>query len=125
MLIAGIISLGALKTVPKYGYGTQYEIQKEEKGANYLANALILQEDINIVRHLRNEAAYQCIRNGLFLLLTALIISIFVIRISGDVKPGASLYSNHGVIEKRIEENIGDAEKKKAEKKTERSIKSP
>jgi hypothetical protein len=87
MLIAGIISLGALKTLPKYGYGTKHEILAEQQGAKHIANALFLQEEINIVRHLRNESAYQCLRNGFFLLLLALIIATFLIRIPSGVKP--------------------------------------
>ena len=48
---------------------------------------MFLQEEINIVRHLRNESAYQCLRNGFFLLLLALIIATFLIRIPSGVKP--------------------------------------
>jgi hypothetical protein len=87
MLIAGIISLGALKTLPKYGYGTKHEILAEQQGANHIANALFLQEEINIVRHLRNESAYQCLRNGFFLLLLALITAIFLIGMPSEAKP--------------------------------------
>jgi len=81
MLIAGIISLGALKTLPKYGYGTRHEISAERKEKSHFAKVLFLQEEINIVRHLRNESAYQCLRNGFLLLLMALIISMFFIHI--------------------------------------------
>ena len=79
MLISGIISLGALKTLPRFGYGTIHELELEKKGASYLAEALVFQEKINIIRQLRNESSYQCLRNGFFVLLIALIISILAV----------------------------------------------
>lgn len=106
MLIAGIISLGALKTLPKYGYGTKHEILAEQQGAKHLASALFFQEEINIVRHLRNESAYQCLRNGFFLLLLALIIATFLIRMPLEVKPASQSIP------------VESAEKKVAQKKT-------
>jgi len=84
MLIAGIISLGALKTLPRYGYGTAHEICAERNEVSYFANVLFLQEEINIVRHIRNESAYQCLRNGFLFLLLALVVSLFFIRIPVD-----------------------------------------
>ena len=113
MLIAGIISLGALKTLPKYGYGTIHELRAEEKEACYLAKVLILQEDINIVRHLRNEAAYQCLRNGFFLLLVALITSIFLIRIPVEKKHDVNSSKSSVVAEKNIQTKDNNSEKEK------------
>lgn len=81
MLAAGITALGSLKTLPTYGYGTDHEILKKESGASYLAEALCAQEFMNIVRQLRNEAAYQSLRNGFFMLFIAL--SVSVILLSG------------------------------------------
>ncbi len=76
MLLAGIIALGALKTLPTYGYGTEHVINLKEKGISYLAEALFAQEQINIIRQLRNEAAYQSLRNGFILLFFALLVSV-------------------------------------------------
>ena len=101
MLIAGIISLGALKTLPKFGYGTMHELRAEKKDVMHLASVLFLQEEINIIRHLRNEAAYQCLRNGFLLLLAALIISIFV-RFPVESKRNVSPVSKNVIVEKNI-----------------------
>ena len=45
-------------------------------GISYLTKALYAQERVNIVRQLRNEAAYQSLRNGFLILLFALIMSV-------------------------------------------------
>jgi hypothetical protein len=76
MLLAGITALGALKTLPVYGYGTQHALSQEKGGVTYLSQALYAQENINLVRHLRNETAYQSLRNGFLVLLIALIGSV-------------------------------------------------
>ncbi len=76
MLLAGITALGSLKTLPVYGYGTQYALSQKEGGVSYLSQALYAQERMNVVRHLRNEAAYQSLRNGFLILLIALIGSV-------------------------------------------------
>ena len=118
MLIAGIISLSALKTLPLYGYGTQHELLVEEKGACHFAEVLILQEDINIVRHLRNEAAYQCLRNGFLLLLTALIISLFLIKVPVETKKHDVNSSQSSIVhENSIERKNNNGEMEKAKKK--------
>ncbi len=66
-ITGGLLALGALKTLPRYGYGTQFLLCGDQKLAK--VRALAAQEEINIVRQLRNEAAYQCIRNGFAALL--------------------------------------------------------
>jgi len=76
MLLAGITALGALKTLPVYGYGTQHALSQKEGGVSYLSQVLYAQERMNVVRHLRNEAAYQSLRNGFLVLLIALIGSV-------------------------------------------------
>jgi hypothetical protein len=70
----GLLALGALKTLPTYGFGTYYLSERKTLGKEIITVALISQEKINIVRHLRNEASYQCLRNGLVLLLVVLVI---------------------------------------------------
>ncbi len=74
-LIAGISSLGALKTLPTYGYGTDFLIDsisnKEE-----IVHSLVMQEKMNVIRQLRNESSYQCLRNALLLLIITILIFI-------------------------------------------------
>ncbi len=76
MLTAGVTALGALKTLPTYGYGTEHIINQKADGVPYLSQALFSQERMNNIRHLRNEAAYQSLRNGFILLFFALAISV-------------------------------------------------
>lgn len=67
VLLAGFVALGALRTLPSYGYGTGFLLelrQSEDRQVTVLATALARQETLNAVRHLRNETAYQCLRNG-------------------------------------------------------------
>ena len=75
MLIGGLISLGALTTLPHYGYGTHYLINaRNDQDAKI--HALVAQEKVNLVRHCRNEAAFQCIRNGLLLLIASFSVTL-------------------------------------------------
>lgn len=71
ILFSGLTALGALRTLPRYGYGTEFLIclVKTPDPKTVLADALARQECMNIVRHLRNEATYQSLRNGLFLIV--------------------------------------------------------
>jgi hypothetical protein len=120
MMIAGIVSLGALKTLPKYGYGTQHLLMAEKNGACHLAGELILQEDINTLRHLRNETAYQCLRNGFIILLIALILAVFLPKIPvyehGKAANASALTGNAGV------EKIKRADDKNTDKRQVDSI---
>lgn len=89
MLLAGMTALGSLKTLPTYGYGSHHRLKEKSEGKKYLAVALYSQEKMNIIRHLRNEAAYQSLRNGFLVLLLALVISVstFATNIKGiDIK---------------------------------------
>ena len=67
---AGLIALHALRTLPRYGYGTQFLLLLKQSSdpAAIMADALARQENMNIVRHLRNETSYQALRTGLCLL---------------------------------------------------------
>lgn len=76
-LAGGLIALGALKTAPTYGYGTEYAIESRGR-KDVIVNALAGEEKVNIARHLRNEAAYQCLRNAVILL--ALVIVFAFVR---------------------------------------------
>ena len=74
VLAAGFVALGALRTVRTYGYGTDFLLQQQGDAQNVLADALARQETVNNIRHLRNETAYQALRNGLLLIFVALLI---------------------------------------------------
>jgi hypothetical protein len=80
-LAGGFLALGALKTLPSYGYGTDFLIraQREKK---IVVQALGCQEKMNLIRHLRNESAYQCLRNGFILLLISVSLFTFSFTIS-------------------------------------------
>ena len=81
VLAAAFLALGALRTLPTYGYGTGFllELQQTENEHNVLADALARQETMNTVRHLRNEAAYQALRNGLALVACGLCLFLFTL----------------------------------------------
>ena len=81
VLAGAFLALGALRTLPFYGYGTAFLLaaRQAEKGHIVLAEALARQETMNTVRHLRNEAAYQALRNGLVLVLCGLWLFLFAL----------------------------------------------
>ena len=74
----GFVALGALRTFPSYGYGTAFllKLKRTEDKQVVLATALARQETINNIRHLRNETAYQMLRNGLLFLFLGLLLSL-------------------------------------------------
>ena len=74
VLAAGFVALGALRTFPTYGYGTQFLLQQRENTETVLADALARQETMNNIRHLRNETAYAALRNGLLFILAGIIV---------------------------------------------------
>ena len=78
VLLAGFVALGALRTFPSYGYGTAFllKLKRTEDKQVVLATALARQETINNIRHLRNETAYQMLRNGLLFLFLGLLLSL-------------------------------------------------
>jgi hypothetical protein len=69
---AGFLALGALRTQPSFGYGTEIRKSAIARNKTLYADALIRQELSNDMRHLRNEASYQLLRNGLVLLFLSL-----------------------------------------------------
>lgn len=72
-LVSGFIALRALSTLPLYGYGTRILLIDRDELQQCLAMCLAQNEAINIIRHLRNEAAYQTLRNGFILFTLAAI----------------------------------------------------
>ena len=87
MLLAGITALGSLKTLPTYGYGTHHLINLNQYGVSYLRQALYAQELMNLIRQLRNESAYQLLRNGFFTLLIALSLSFVILTVKQQSNP--------------------------------------
>lgn len=81
LLSAGWIAVGALRTLKKYGYGTRFLLEKEKGPNELLVKQLAKQEKTNTLRHLRNEAASQALRNGLVLLFIG-ILGILIVRLS-------------------------------------------
>ena len=69
---AGFLALGALRTQPSFGYGTEMRKLAIARNKTLYADALVRQELSNDLRHLRNEASYQLLRNGLVLLFLSL-----------------------------------------------------
>ncbi|WP_146047885.1 hypothetical protein [Zhongshania marina] len=74
MLIGGLVSLSAFKLMPTYGYGSRYECLKASNERVEGIKALIGQENVNLIKQVRNEVAYQCLRNGFVMLFMALAI---------------------------------------------------
>jgi len=72
-LFGGFLALGALRTLPSFGYGTDFVIRAKSDRA-FVVGCLVSQEIMNIVRHLRNESAYQCLRNGCMCLFAAVLL---------------------------------------------------
>ena len=64
----------AVSGFQSYGYRTQFLLQQQEDAQNILADVLARQEIANNIRHLRNETAYQAVRNGLSLLFAAFLV---------------------------------------------------
>ncbi|WP_332399272.1 hypothetical protein [Vibrio metschnikovii] len=76
MLSGGLIALGSLKTLPKFGYGTFFEINRS---TSILAKSLIGQEKVNILRHVRNELSFMSLRNGFLMIFIALLLCVIVL----------------------------------------------
>jgi hypothetical protein len=72
ILGGGFLALGAMRSLPSYGYGTAMLLTADEEKRNALADALARQEGVNNIRALRNEASYQMLRNGFLILLATL-----------------------------------------------------
>ena len=72
-LVSGLVALGAVKTLQSYGYGTGIHLIDQDDLQESLAKCLAQSETINTIRHLRNESAYQGLRNGFLLFISAAI----------------------------------------------------
>ena len=105
MLAAGITALGAIKTLATYGYGTDHMLNQKNIGDSYLAEALYAQERMNIIRQLRNESAYQSLRNGFLMLFLALSITVAMLANSSNA-PASSKTNIEDVSKNRETMNL-------------------
>lgn len=85
-VMGGVIALGALRTMPVYGYGATHFTKLKNNGQPYLAEMCARQEIMNLLRHARNECSYMCLRNG-FVVLAIAWTSIYAIRAFEAVFP--------------------------------------
>ena len=72
-IMAGLVALGALRTAPRHGYGTSLFLKQDTLRKKILAESLARQEIINLVPQMRNEAAFQSLRNGLLLFVVVIV----------------------------------------------------
>ena len=73
-ILASWMALGAVRTYRKFGFGTRYALARQDSTSTALrAEHLARQETLNILRHCRNEAVFQAVRNGLILLLVGIL----------------------------------------------------
>ncbi len=77
---SGFVALGAIRTRKAYGYGTDILFVNPKYIQTCCATWLAKAETQNYIRHLRNETAFQALRNGFLLLwaAAALITSSFI-----------------------------------------------
>ena len=76
VLIAGFLAMAAFRTLPSFGYGTEFLVglkQSAEPKQIYL-DCLVRQERANQIRQIRNEAAFQALRNGFIIFALVLIV---------------------------------------------------
>ena len=80
IFIAGWLAVGVVRTHETNGYGTDFMVKVNNQGKTVVAEALARQETRNQTRVLRNEAAYQCLRNGTICIFVGVILN-FVMKL--------------------------------------------
>lgn len=79
-LVASWMALGALRTYPKFGFGTEYTLALHDSNSTARrAEHLARQETVNSLRHCRNEAVFQAVRNGFVLLFVGILIILVAV----------------------------------------------
>lgn len=88
ILSGGFIAFSSLTTQKTYGYGTDFLLQCKRGNRSQCCEALHLQEESNLIRHIKNESSYQCLRNGFFLLFFVFMVYFFdlVIELIRDMQ---------------------------------------
>jgi hypothetical protein len=78
ILIGGWLALAGFRTLPRFGYGTRFRVEKRNAPdpLQLVVENLLRQEIQNQIRHVRNEATFQCLRNGFLAFGITLIIYI-------------------------------------------------
>lgn len=76
ILSAGLVALGALSTLPSYGYGTKFLLEQRSNRQKVLAENLSCQEIMNDCRHLRNKIVYMAMRNAFVMILAGFVIFV-------------------------------------------------
>ena len=78
ILTGGWLALAGFRTLPRFGYGTSFRAERRNASdpLQLLVEHLLRQETQNQIRHVRNEAAFQCLRNGFLVFGTTLIVYI-------------------------------------------------
>lgn len=81
IFFGGSIALSSLRTLPTFGYGTGFRIAAKAASTpgELYVEALLRQEKANQIRQVRNEAAFQALRNGFVLFGIVLILYLLVL----------------------------------------------
>lgn len=83
-LAGGFVALGAMRTLPSYGFGpTGLPEDAVEERRKLLASSLARNQLVNVARHLRNETAYQSLRNSFVSLFVAIGVFVYAV-IAGE-----------------------------------------
>lgn len=81
-VFATLTALGALRTYPRFAFGTAYQLARHtgsSASGELQADQLARQEVLNTLRHCRNEAVFQSLRNCLLLLVMGIGASLVLI----------------------------------------------
>ena len=85
LLDASFLLFGAMRTVERYGFGTQYRINVHRKMGEarltYIAKNLWAQEMMNTRRHNRNSTVFATLRNVLLLVTLATVLTAVTILV--------------------------------------------
>lgn len=75
-MVAGIVALKSIRTEPIYGVTTQIMLLQGVEKQQCLAKCLAQSEEMNIIRHIRNELVYRCLCTGYVLFLCAIVLFV-------------------------------------------------
>jgi hypothetical protein len=98
VVASGYLAIASQRGLPTFGYGTAFRlaVKAAHHPSKVHADALLRQEVANQVRQMRNEAAFQTLRNGVVMICLVLVLN-FLARIvsagSGGMttpRPGAT-----------------------------------
>lgn len=88
IFVGGSIALSSLRTLPTFGYGTGFKIDVKRANApvEVYIDALLRQEKANQIRQVRNEAAFQALRNGF--VLFGIVLILYFLVLAGIIHAG-------------------------------------